>query len=475
MISMRTSRIAHSLVLLAFTSLLLGCSKTELPKATIVTLEIKSITVSSAESGGVISSDNGSMVTDRGICWSPEPNPTLKDSVIKDDGDGTGTFKINLTKLNSNSTYYARAFAMNEGGTAYGNELNFTTQNGLISITTDAASSINRTSAIVEGTISGDGGSNITERGIYWSTSANPTLSGQKIVLGNGTGHFSKTMADLASNTTYYYCAYATNSIGTIFGNEVSFKTLAGVPKACFDYSISKIFTASFTNCSDYPTTCEWDFGDGTTSTEIAPTHVYGSLGTYTVKLSVSNDGLTDFATKVITVTDEISLNNIQAASEFLNGTYLDVDLDGIADFKVATWNNTSPSTSTTYSKVEPLNNYEIITDTASTRVENLNTNPVFSTYLSTIPKIYVLGNTIQPPFTTTKTGLFFANKQFLMVGKTTVCDIWIKSETRYMGFRKIEGGITKIGWIKLGVPGFATIVLSSFKVPSITESLSIK
>lgn len=472
---MKTNKIAYLLVLLSFTSLLLSCSKIEMPKPTIVTLAIMSITESSAVSGGVISSDNGSKVTDRGICWSPKPNPTLKDSVIKDEGVGTGTFNIDLTNLNSSTTYYVCAFATNDGGTAYGDELSFTTQNGIIGISTDAASSITRTSANVAGTISGDGGANVTERGVFWSTSVNPAISGQKIVINNGTGNFSKDMTDLTPNTTYYYCAFATNIIGTVFGNEVSFTTLAGIPKACFDYSISKMYNATFTNCSDYPTSCLWDFGDGTTSTEKDPTHVYGSLGTYNVKLTVSNDGLSDFVTKEITITDVISLNNIQAASEFSNGTRLDVDLDGVADFRFAIWQNTSPSETNFYSKIEPLNNYEIITDTASTRVTNYNTNPINSTYLSTIPKIYVFGNTIQPPYTTTKSGLYFVNKQFLMVGKTTICDIWLNNEARYVGFRKIEGNTTKIGWIKLGVPGFATIVLCSFKVPSITESLNIK
>ena len=569
---MKTLKIAHLLVSLSLTYLLLGCSKIEMPKPIIDTLAIMSITESSAGSGGVISSDNGSRVTDRGICWSLKPNPTLKDSVIKDEGVGTGTFNIDLMNLNSSTTYYVRAFATNEGGTAYGdekifttrsltlttisptfimatsaisggliaydnnssvaiskgvcwntfpfptisdsitidgggkgsfsstmerlkpnttyyirayltnnsgtvygNELSFTTQNGIIGISTDAASSITRTSANVAGTISGDGGANVTERGVFWSTSVNPVISGQKIIIGNGTGNFSKDMTDLTPNTTYYYCAFATNSIVTVFGNEVCYTTLAGVPKACFDFSISKMYNASFTNCSDYPTSCIWDFGDGATSTEKDPTHIYTSMGTYNVKLTVSNDGLTDLVTKTISISDEISLNNIQVASEFSNGTYLDVDFDGVADFRFATWINLAPQESNSYSKIEPLNNYEIITDTASTRVEDLNTNPIFSTYLSTIPRIYVLGNTIQPPYTTSKSGLYFANKQYLMVGKTTICDIWIKNEARYVGFRKIEGSTTKIGWIKLGVPGFTTIVLCSFKVPRITESLDIK
>lgn len=567
---MKTSEIAYTLVLITIASFLMGCTRFEIPKPNIDTQEVTSITESSAVTGGLISSDNGNMVTARGLCWNTKPNPTMKDSVIEDENVGSGKFVINLTRLVSNTTYYVRAYATNEGGTAfgeqktfttkslvlttiqptfimatsaisgglvafdsnspdviakgvcwntfpfptisdsitidgggkgsfsstmnglkpfttyylrayltnnngtvYGNELSFTTQNGIIGISTDAVSSIARTSATVAGTISGDGGSNVTERGIFWSTSVNPTISGQKVVLGKGTGTFSSTITGLEPNTTYYLCAYGTNSLGTVFGNEVSFTTLVEVPKACFDYSNSYVYNVSFTNCSDYPTSCMWDFGDGTTSTEKDPTHVYTSLGTYNVKLIVSNDGLSDFVTKTITITDEVSLNNVQVASEYSNGTRIDVDWDGVADFRFATWNHTGPSETTTYSKIEPFNNYELITDTASTRVTNYNLNPIFSTYISTIPKIYVLGNTIQPPYTTTKSGLYFFNEQFLMVGKYSVCDIWLKDEIRYVGFRKIDGVTTKIGWIKLKV--FSSTILYAYKVPIIAESLIIK
>lgn len=472
---MKTNKIAYLLVLLTFTSLLLSCSKIEMPKPTIVTLAIISITESSAVSGGVISSDNGSKVTDRGICWSLKPNPTLKDSVIKDVGVGTGTFNIDLTNLNSSTTYYVCAFATNDGGTAYGDELSFTTQNGIIGISTDAASSITRTSANIAGTISGDGGANVTERGFFWSTSVNPAISGQKIVIGNGTGNFSKSITDLTPNMTYYYCAFATNSVGTVYGNEVHFTTLAGVPKACFDYSISKIYNATFTNCSDYPTSCLWDFGDGTTSTEKNPTHVYSSLGTYNIRLTVSNDGLSDVLAKIITISDEVNLNNIQVASIFSGGTSIDVDFDGVDDFKFSTYSHTGTSGSNRDGSIVPYNNYEIITDTATVRDWDLNKNPTFSTHTSTIPRIYVLGNTIQPPFTTTKSGLnIFYQQTGGTAGWSSTCDIWINNETRFIGFRKIEGSTTKIGWIKLGVPGYYTIVLCSFKVPSITESLNI-
>lgn len=75
------------------------------------------------------------------------------------------------------------------------------------------------------GNITSDGGSPITARGIVWSTNLNPTLSNSKTSDGTGTGPFNSVMTGLSSLTRYYVKAYATNSNGTKYGNEVSFTT----------------------------------------------------------------------------------------------------------------------------------------------------------------------------------------------------------------------------------------------------------
>ena len=81
-----------------------------------------------AESGGVITSDGGSEITVRGICWGTSPNPTIaNDTTI--DGSGTGSFSSFITNLNFSSTYYVRAYATNSNGTGYGDEIIFTTIN----------------------------------------------------------------------------------------------------------------------------------------------------------------------------------------------------------------------------------------------------------------------------------------------------------------------------------------------------------
>ena len=98
-------------------------------------------------------------------------------------------------------------------------------------VTTTAISDIDKTTATGGGNVTADGGANVTARGICWSTSQNPTVDGNHTTDGSGTGSFTSAMTGLTANTTYYVRAYATNSAGTAYGEQVNFTTLAaGVP-----------------------------------------------------------------------------------------------------------------------------------------------------------------------------------------------------------------------------------------------------
>jgi endonuclease I len=93
---------------------------------TLTTSAISSITTNSAVSGGNITSDGGSPVTDRGLCWNTLSGPTIANSRISN-GSGTGSFTSILSGLIGGTTYYVRAYATNANGTAYGNEEVFIT------------------------------------------------------------------------------------------------------------------------------------------------------------------------------------------------------------------------------------------------------------------------------------------------------------------------------------------------------------
>jgi uncharacterized protein (TIGR02145 family) len=193
---------------------------------TLTTTAASSITQNSATSGGTVTIDGGTIVTARGVCWSTSSNPTIADSKTID-GSGTGTFTSSITGITLGNIYYVRAYATNSVGTAYGNEINFTTTS-MPTLTTTSVSSITSITAISGGNIAGDGGSTITVRGVCWSTSHNPIVTDNHTSDGSGTGAFSSSLTGLSINTIYYVRAYATNSIGTAYGIEISFTTYSG-------------------------------------------------------------------------------------------------------------------------------------------------------------------------------------------------------------------------------------------------------
>jgi len=94
------------------------------------------------------------------------------------------------------------------------------------SLTTTAVSNIFLTTASSGGNIINDGGAAVTARGVCWSTSPNPTIANSKTTDGTGTGVFTSSITGLTVGTTYYIRAYATNSAGTNYGNQVSFASL---------------------------------------------------------------------------------------------------------------------------------------------------------------------------------------------------------------------------------------------------------
>ena len=94
----------------------------------VTTNNVSNITASTATCGGQVSYDGGSEVASRGVCWSITQNPTINDNITTN-GSGTGNFNCNITGLSPYTTYHVRAYATNAVGTAYGNDISFTTAN----------------------------------------------------------------------------------------------------------------------------------------------------------------------------------------------------------------------------------------------------------------------------------------------------------------------------------------------------------
>jgi hypothetical protein len=250
---------------------------------TLTTSEVTNITTTTANSGGNITSDGGSPVTARGVCWGTNPNPTLTDN-YSNDGTGTGIFTSNLSGLSPNTIYYVRAYATNAVGTSYGESVSFPTNPIVLPILTTAEiNNITINTAGSGGDITSDGGAAITARGVCWSVNPNPTIDNNKTTDGTGSGIFTSNMAGLINNTTYYVRAYATNSAGTAYGNELNFKTVAEV-------TIPTVTTAIVTEVTSNSSVS----GGNVSSTGGAAVFVRGVCYSTTQNPTIDDDHTTD-------------------------------------------------------------------------------------------------------------------------------------------------------------------------------------
>lgn len=216
------------------------------PLATIQTGNITVTGGSTATVDATVESDGGAPVTERGIAYGLQPGPTTASGKVTA-GQGLGTFSTSLTGLSIGTRYYARAYAVNAGGTAYGTELSFTTWSAP-TVSTSAITAIKGFSATSGGTVTADGQSSVTDRGVVWSTAQQPTTADNKLASGTGTGEFVSAISNLSPKTTYYVRAYAINSVGTAYGNQVSFTTTDPTPVLVSTNNCSSLtgFTTSY-------------------------------------------------------------------------------------------------------------------------------------------------------------------------------------------------------------------------------------
>ncbi len=193
------------------------------PPTVTVDTTVTDITATSATSSGEVTDNNGESVTARGVCWSTSQNPTTADSHTTD-GTGTGIFASSITGLLQGTTYNIRTYATNSLGTSYSDNVSFTTDD-IPSVSSTDVHSIGVTTAIFKGNVTSDNGDNVTERGVCWSTSANPTIADSYSSSGSGEGEFDANISGLTRDTKYYARAYATNSLGTSYGDNIEFTT----------------------------------------------------------------------------------------------------------------------------------------------------------------------------------------------------------------------------------------------------------
>jgi len=197
---------------------------------TLTTADVTEVTGNSAKTGGNVTVAGGAEVTAYGVCYSTEEDPTVDDQKTED-GEGTGEFVSSLSELGGNTTYYVRSYATNSAGTGYGPQVSFTTEIDAPSVVTSSVNEVKKTSGVLSGEVTYDGGGTVSARGFVWGSTEKPTVDDNVLNSGDGVGEFEETLDGLTKNTTYHVRAFATNEHGTTYGENVSFTTLADITK----------------------------------------------------------------------------------------------------------------------------------------------------------------------------------------------------------------------------------------------------
>ncbi|MBO5676313.1 MAG: hypothetical protein J6S07_08345, partial [Bacteroidaceae bacterium] len=225
--------------------------KTTSTAPSVSTIGYTKLSATSAELSGQVLDDNGENITERGFVWvkgtSTPTTSSSKQSVEGIVGDYTAT----VTDLEPNQIYSFRAYAINSKGTAYGDVMQLQIAVTLPSVTTNEVTGITNTTATSGGVITSDGGGQILAKGVVWSMRQNPTLESSNMINeGEGTDAFTSRLTDLTPGLTYYVRAYATNVMGTTYGEEKQFTTtgeIQGIPlEASNSFIISNAGTYTF-------------------------------------------------------------------------------------------------------------------------------------------------------------------------------------------------------------------------------------
>lgn len=211
------------------------CKKEVIP--TVNTLGITEITEESAVVKYKILSDGGDMVMQHGVCWSLDADPTISLSTKTRDGSGTGSapgeYLSFVTGLVHSKSYHVRAYATNSIGTAYGEDITFSTRQIFApeGVTTKGVTTIASSAAICGGRISDAGGSSRLIRGVCWSTNPDPTVHASFIADTidsfdlSSYPSFTSFMTGLTAGTKYYVRAYGSNQAGVTYGAQITFAT----------------------------------------------------------------------------------------------------------------------------------------------------------------------------------------------------------------------------------------------------------
>ncbi|MDR0981750.1 MAG: carboxypeptidase regulatory-like domain-containing protein, partial [Culturomica sp.] len=267
------------------------------------------ISTTTATLNGTILFAGTPMYTERGFVYDTLPEPTLattqkKVSLTSTAGD---SYSAGITDLHQGTKYYVRAYAVNVSGTSYStNEVDFTTQVLLPTLTTQAATDKNVAAgtATFNGTILTVGDPAYTERGFVYGLNLNPTTNNtKKTVAGTGVGTFNAGIDSLTEGNVYHIRSYAINMAGTAYGNDTTLNFVITMPTVSTqnitNQSIATgtaTFNGTLVSVGDLPIT-ERGFVYATTANPTLDNSKVIATGTGTGAFNANVTGLTEGST----------------------------------------------------------------------------------------------------------------------------------------------------------------------------------
>lgn len=203
----------------------------------VTTGAVSNVSYTSARLSGNISNVGDPKYTERGFCYGTSENPTISDIKVSQKISTAGNWTADVSELNSGTTYYVRAYAIQNGETVYASQVSFLTHT-TPTVETNSITGLQKVDmgggsfyqwkVTFNGVVTNAGNPSYKSRGFVYGTTSEPRVGADTSVTasGNGTGSYSASVSNLSDMKTYYVRAWVMKSDGKYeYGNTISFST----------------------------------------------------------------------------------------------------------------------------------------------------------------------------------------------------------------------------------------------------------